>query len=299
MTEHNSEALAYFISLLEQDPADTGEYSVRKWDQRARLWKKEREKNRKNDERVASACAYLDGKGLLQEDFDIADIGCGPGRFAAAFARRVRRVVGLDISSEMTSQGMEYIHSQGLTNARLYTCDFQTLDIEKEGFRSAFDLVFASMTPALHSMDGLRKAMEMSRAWCCCVTHLNGTNDLRDQIAEEVFGKKPSHQWTGRWFYSLFNVLFLSGYNPETSYESRHQERWIHPDEEYVEYITEHMLPKNEITKENTEKILDWLKAHENQDGLVCEMTDHSYGRILWDVRAQKERPHYHTGKEI
>ncbi len=289
----NAKDLEYFISLQESRPADAPDHSAQKWNQRAEFWKKERTNNRKGDERVISAITYLEQRGLLQENYDVVDIGCGPGRFAAAFAKRVHKVVGLDISEKMVAHGMEYIHNEGLTNAILRTCDFQTLDIEKEGYKGAFDLVFSSMTPAIHGMNGLMKSMEMSRGWCCNITHLSGHNHLRNQILQEVFGRKVSHQWTGRWFYSLFNVLFLLGYNPETSYETRHQEILVYPDEEYVDFIMEHMLPSEEITKDNAIKILAWLEAHTNEEGLVQEIIDSSYGRILWDVRSKTERPDY------
>ncbi len=286
----NAGELAYFLSLQESRLADTPNYSAQKWDQRAEFWKKERINNRKGDERVVSAVTYLAQKGLLRENFDIADIGCGPGRFAAAFAKRVHHVVGLDISEKMVAHGMEHIQKEELTNVILRTCDFQAMDIEKEGYKGAFDLVFSSMTPAVHDMNSLTKSMEMSRGWCCHITHLNGRNFLRERIMQEVFGKKASQQWTGRWFYCLFNILFLMGYEPETSYESRHQELWVEPDEEYADFVMEHMLPTEENTKENAKKILSWLQAHVNEDGKIQEITDSSYGRILWDVRRKTER---------
>lgn len=289
----NAADLAYFISMQESKPADAPDHSAKKWNKRAEFWKKEQDSNRKGDERVISALNYLEQRGLLKQNYDIVDIGCGPGRFAAAFAKRVHKVVGLDISEKMVAHGMEYIHNEGLENAVLHVCDFQALDIEKEGYKRAFDLVFSSMTPAIHGMNGLMKSMEMSRAWCCNITHLSGRNYLREQIMQEVFGKKISHQWTGRWFYSLFNVLFLLGYSPETSYENRHQESWISPDEQYVEFLMEHMLPEEEITAEHAAKIQAWLQVHTNEDGFVQEITDSSYGRILWDVRNKTERPDY------
>ena len=107
MTEKNNEkALSYFISLHEPRPTDSQEFSPQKWDQRAEFWKKERIKKRKGDERVVSAVSYLEEKGLLQKHFDVADIGCGPGRFVAAFARRVHQAVGLDISEKMIAHGI-------------------------------------------------------------------------------------------------------------------------------------------------------------------------------------------------
>lgn len=297
MTEKNKankNALSYFISLHEPRPDDSQEFSPQRWDQRAEFWKKERIKKRKGDERVISDISYLEEKGLLQKHFDVADIGCGPGRFVAAFARRVHRAVGLDISEKMIAHGMEYLKEEQLTNASLHTCDFQSLDLDKEGYRKAFDLVFSSMTPALRGMDNLKKSMEMSRGWCCHVTHLSGRNYLREQILWELFGKKPVSPWNGQSFYALFNILFLSGYNPETTYESRRQEIWVTPDEEYVDFLMEHMLPQEEITKAHAKQIRSWLQRHQNQEGQLLEISETTYGRLLWDVRNPMERPDYH-----
>lgn len=290
----NQQDLSYFISLQEPQPADHQEFSSRKWDQRAECWKKERSQKRKGDERVTNAVSYLEQRGLLQKHFDVADIGCGPGRFVAAFAHRVHHVVGLDISEKMIAHGTEYLEQEQLTNAILRTCDFQTLDIDKEQYRGAFDLVFSSMTPALRGIDNLKKSIAMSRGWCCHITHLSGRNYLREQILQEVFGKQPVSPWNGQWFYALFNILFLSGYHPETSYENRHQEIWVRPDEEYVDFLMEHMLPQEEITKAHAEKILIWLQKHQNQEGLILETSDSTYGKLLWDVRNPVERPAYH-----
>ncbi|MBE6008227.1 MAG: methyltransferase domain-containing protein [Lachnospiraceae bacterium] len=289
----NAQDLAYFFSLQDTPHTDNPSRTAKKWDQRAELWKKKHKSTPKNDDRVISAITYLENKGLLQENFEIVDIGCGPGRFAAAFAKRVHRVVGLDISEKMVAHGMEYISDEGIKNAILRTCDFQSMDLEKEGYKGAFDLVFSSMTPAIHGIDGLTKSIQMSRGWCCNITHLGGYNLLREQIMQEVFGRKASPQWTGRWFYSLFNVLFLMGYYPETSYENRLQETLIAPDEEYVDFLMEQMLPTEEHSEANAKKIMEWLNAHVNEDGLIKEVTESSYGRILWDVRNKTERPDY------
>ncbi len=289
----NATDLAYFISLQEKQPEDVLEFSSEKWDQRAEFWKKERMQKKKGDERVISAISYLEERGLLQKQFDVVDIGCGPGRFATAFAHRVHQVVGLDFSEKMVAHGMEYLKQEHVTNATLRTCDFDTLDIDKEGYRGAFDVVFSSMTPALRGIENIKKSIEMSRGWCCHITHLSGRNYLREQILQEVFGKQPVCQWTGQWFYALFNILFLSGYNPETSYETRHQEIWVQPDEKYVDFLMEHMLPQKEITTANAKKIQTWLQAHQNQDGKILDVRDTTYGRLLWDVRNPVKRPAY------
>ena len=291
----NAQDLAYFIAMQEARLANTPDHSAAKWNQRAESWKRERNHQRKGDDRVISAVSYLEQRGILHPGCDVVDIGCGPGRFAAAFAQKAHRVVGLDLSEKMVEHGMEHIREKGLTNATLYTCDFQTLDIDKEGYQGAFDLVFASMTPAIHGMKGLQKSMEMSRGWCCNITHLGGSNSLRSQILRDVFGKTPAAQWTGRWFYSLFNVLFLMGYQPETSYDTHSRETWIPADEEYARSVMDHLLPMEAQNEENAAKILAWLQAHQNEEGLVQEVTEVTYGRILWDVRNRVDRPDYRS----
>ena len=289
----NLEDFNYFAQMQEDPLPDSPVHTAKMWDRRAEAWKKERITQRKGDERVLNAVRILEQRGILNERCDVVDIGCGPGRFAAAFAKKAHSVLGLDLSEKMVEHGMEHIRTQGLKNAALRVCDFQTLDIKGAGYQGAFDLVFSSMTPAVHGIDGLIKSMEMSRAWCCNVTHLSRNNHLKEQILLEVFGRKPPRQWNGRWFYSLFNVLFLMGYSPETSYETRHQELVVTPDEEFAAYTMEHMLPETEQTAENARKILEWLKAHADADGHLLEITESGCSTILWDVREKTERPEY------
>ena len=248
--------LAYFISLMEKET----EPSPNIWDRRARSWAHERKNNRKTDERLEKDFLFLENHGLLKKDFSVADIGCGPGRFAAAFASRVRFVTALDISGEMIAQGKEYAKSLGLTNLQFHLCDFDTLDLKKEGFKRAFDLVFVSLTPAVRSHIQLLKAMEMSRGRCCCISHLYRKNRLMEQ---------------------------LMGYKPETSYEPRHSEKQIVPDEEYLDFLMEKMFLPDDRTAANRNTVMTWLTDHTETDGTITEITDSCYGRLLWEVTNQ------------
>ncbi|WP_225769937.1 class I SAM-dependent methyltransferase [Inquilinus sp. Marseille-Q2685] len=55
--------------------------------------------------------------GLLGPDRTVLDLGCGIGRFAAALAGRVRRVVGLDISARMVAEARR--RCAGLANVEI------------------------------------------------------------------------------------------------------------------------------------------------------------------------------------
>lgn len=282
-----SEDLARFVAMQESQPASRPDHSARKWDQRAEAWEKERREKRKGEARVRSAVAYLEGRGLLQPDFQVADIGCGPGRFAVAFARRVGFVTGFDLSPRMIHYGMEYARREGVNNLALRAQDFQALDVEAEGLIGAFDLVFSSLTPAIHGQAGLDKVMAMSRAYCCNITHLYHRNSICQQLQRELFHLPASSPWGGRWFYSLFNLLLLRGYLPETSYDRQLEERRIAPSGDYAAMLLERVLPPEERTAENQARILAWLQAHIDGEGMLTETSDACYGRILWDVRAR------------
>lgn len=277
--------LAYFAAMQESQPKDRPDHSAKKWDQRAEAWEKERREKQKGDARVRSAVAYLEEQGLLQPDFHVADVGCGPGRFAVAFARRVRWVTGFDLSPRMIHYGLEYARREGVANLTLQALDFQTLEVEAAGLRRAFDLVFSSLTPAVHGQAGLEKMMDMSRAYCCNITHLYHRNSICRQLQEEVFGIPPVSPWGGRWFYSLFNLLLLRGYLPQTSYDRQLEVRRFVPSQDYAAMLLERVLPPAERTEKNQARIFAWLQAHTDGEGMLTETSEACYGRILWDVR--------------
>ena len=277
--------LAYFAAMQESQPKDRPDHSAKKWDQRAEAWEKERREKQKGDARVRSAVAYLEEQGLLRPDFQVADVGCGPGRFAVAFARRVRWVTGFDLSPRMIHYGLEYARREGVANLTLQALDFQTLDVEGAGLRRAFDLVFSSLTPAVHGQAGLEKMMDMSRAYCCNITHLYHRNSICRQLQEEVFGIPPVSPWGGRWFYSLFNLLLLRGYLPQTSYDRQLEARRFVPSQDYAAMLLERVLPPAERTEKNQARIFAWLQEHTDGEGMLTETSEACYGRILWDVR--------------
>ena len=277
--------LAYFAAMQESQPKDRPDHSAKKWDQRAEAWEKERREKQKGEARVRSAVAYLEEQGLLRPDFQVADVGCGPGRFAVAFARRVRWVAGFDLSPRMIHYGLEYARREGVANLTLQALDFQTLEVEAAGLRRAFDLVFSSLTPAVHGQAGLEKMMDMSRAYCCNITHLYHRNSICRQLQEEVFGIPPVSPWGGRWFYSLFNLLLLRGYLPQTSYDRQLEARRFVPSQDYAAMLLERVLPPAERTEKNQARILAWLQAHTDGEGMLTETSEACYGRILWDVR--------------
>ena len=292
--QNNRKAFEEFSKLHKEFVTYSPEEIEKKWNNRADYWERERKNNRKSDFRMKNAVNLLVEKGILDESASLCDIGCGPGKFASEFGKVCKSVTGLDISPKMVSYGMEHIKREGLTNVQLKTCDFENMDVKEEGYYKAFDIVFASFTPAIHDLNTLIKAMEMSKGYCCLSSHIDDCYPLRSRIMEEVFGRELKPRWTGKSFYAIFNELFLMGYNPETSYNTRTQQNEIVPDMEYVEYIMEHMLEEDEQTAENGEKILNWLKNNCDDQGKIVDNSSYTYGTIIWDTRNKANRSQYY-----
>ncbi|MEG2174783.1 MAG: class I SAM-dependent methyltransferase, partial [Oscillospiraceae bacterium] len=211
---------AYFQEIWEYKQPNGFQHSVELWDKRADVWAKELAHDgsfrQDVDDRVARVAAYLRGHGLLGPRSSVIDIGCGPGRFVVEFAKTAERAQGLDLSPRMAEIAGEYAQSVGVKNASFFFGDFKKMNVEEQGLKKQFDLVFTSITPAISTVESLRKLMEMSCGHCfnsCCI---EWWDELEEKVAQQVFAQqnKPRPYWGRRWFYSLFNFLWLEGYFP-------------------------------------------------------------------------------------
>ena len=190
------------------------------WDRRAGDWdKKYREESEKelHEVRVRDTAEWLRRRGLLGPDQDVADVGCGPGRFVAEFARTAHSVMGTDISPKMTDFGAAYCRELGLTNVSFRPVDFRHADIAALGWEGKFDLAYSSITPAVSGLQGLDNLIAMSRAWCFNASFVYSDNATHAAILGELFGREPRRNKTSHshWFYELFSLLWFRGYYPE------------------------------------------------------------------------------------
>ncbi len=261
-------------------------YSSQHWDDRADAWEKVRldKGTRKDDDRINDTVNFLLERGLLHPNFKVADIGCGPGRFAVAFAKHAEQVIGFDISEKMIQYGKEHAERHDCKNVKLLCCDFNSLDLNKDNYNKAFDLVFSSLTPAIHDEESLKKSIAMSKGYCCNITHISGSSQLEMQISRELFHRESPPRWNDSWFCQLSDMLKQLGYEPELSYYHRHQEKHIRPDEAYLDLLIERLLHENENSEKARSLIGQWLENHKDPEGLILDIRDVCYGRTVWSV---------------
>jgi SAM-dependent methyltransferase len=229
----------------------------------------------------------------LTREQDVIDIGCGPGRFVAQFAQSAHHVVGTDLSSRMLQYGAEYARELGVTNTSYIESDFKKADLDALGWRKRFDLVFSSITPAISGRAGLEQMMAMSRGWCFNSCFVHSRDTLQEKMAQELLGKTKEDGWNGHWhwFYALFNLLWLRGYYPETSYYTEQEEERLPADHKTAADLAARLAGDfGQEVSELEGAIFSYLSAHADEDGFVTRCRETTYGWILWNVNDRTER---------
>ncbi|MBS1207869.1 MAG: PfkB-family carbohydrate kinase [Proteobacteria bacterium] len=95
----------------------------------------------------------------------ILDLGCGTGIHALPMAELAGRVVAIDLSPEM----LVPLRALAPPNLEIHALDWAESDLDARGWRGAFDLVWAIMTPAVGAPALLAKMEAASRGLCCAM----------------------------------------------------------------------------------------------------------------------------------
>jgi len=243
------------------------------WDLRAQEFNSriDSERNIKDIERVIR---YLRDKGALQDESSVLDIGCGPGKYALAFAKEVKKVTGTDISDKMIAFAQENAKKRDLKNVEFVLASWPEVELPDMGWEKSFELVFAAFCPGIDSGDALRKMIEASRKHC----FLSGFVTRKDQVLDalkEYLGIQ-SKSW-GNQIYFSFNLLWQWGYYPEIVYQDR---SWTN------EYDIEEMADILSIRLNNQasrEDIIEYLKTI-SISGRIREQSTSKVAWLYWQV---------------
>ncbi|ACL03146.1 Methyltransferase type 11 [Desulfatibacillum aliphaticivorans] len=232
--------------------------------------------------RVEQITGFLTQEGLLNSQARILDVGSGPGTFAFPFAPLANEVIAVDGSEEMCSILNQKAQEKGLQNVKAFQRLWKDVDIEKEGWTRAFDLVFASMTPAINGREALEKMIQASRGHCCLVISTGAGKSLTRQALWKRFFQEDL-QVNKDNFLHIFNLLSVIGYLPSIRYC---QTSWAReqPVDKAVDALCRSFWMYMDITPEVKKNISAFVEE-KTENGFFKEEIKSSLAVITWSCR--------------
>lgn len=103
---------------------------------------------------------WVESHGVSFENYSLLDIGCGTGAFAIPLALKKAHITALDISPDM-------LHAVHTKSTELNVNEYVTLqqaDWSTCAPQKAFDIVLASMTPAISSQRDIETMIEATKS---------------------------------------------------------------------------------------------------------------------------------------
>ena len=226
------------------------------------------------------AIRLISEQAMIRTGDRVLDIGCGGGRFSFAMEGLGATVLGTDFSPKMIEQ-CEKTKAELQSTAEFCVCDWNTVNLKKEGWAQAFDLVLANMTPAIGSAETFLKLSEASRNWCLLVKPVKRKNSVHDRLTD-LLGLEAENKSLDESLAYAFSILWHQGFRPGVEYEDQIWEKEI-PLKAAIADYTLRLRSWYELTEVQEEQITLFL--HEiATDNMIRETVHTTIAAIYWKV---------------
>lgn len=204
------------------------------WDARAGHFNRSQQKDR--SELVDKVMAILQERNLLS-GVNLLDIGGGSGRYAVPFAAHADHVTITDVSAKMLELARYNAQEAGLNNLTYAKMEWTGADLAALEWRKRFDLVFASMCPAIRCPEGFYRMLEASKGFCLINQFIESTDSLGAYLTQALDSSRSYEPHNDRdMVQAVFNLLWLEGYEPEIGYLRQQEVVPITVEEAVAEY---------------------------------------------------------------
>ena len=241
-----------FEKIMQRDDKEEKEEDLEKiWDDKSEWFFKRTEKKQENfSDRLIFK--IVKEKKLLNENSKVLDIGCGTGRHLLEFSKITSHITGTDISSRILDYAKEKL--KNVNEAKFIHGNWmKNFTKEKE-----FDLVFASMTPAISKIEHINRMCLISKNYCMMERFVYYRDPVREEI-EKMLGRKLNklHSNHKEYTYGLWNIVWSLGYFPEI-----YLDKYISETEKTVIDYMEQII----CTDDEENKIIEFLKGKERKN---------------------------------
>ena len=235
-------------------------------------------------ERVKKVIRWLRQQGIAISDMRILDIGAGTGSFAIPFTQQGGRVTALEPAEELVKIMKENMKNEGVEELFIISEKWEDISPDKEGMKGQFDLVFASLTPAVYDKETLGKMNACSKEWCfLCEFAGRRRNRVQEELWFKIFNEHMPLQ-EHNILYPL-NYLYSLGYSPSLKLWREYWMEEILEDEAAANLVNLFSL-YTEVTSGIKTKIADYL-SKKVRKGFLSEEYQSLVGMIAWNVNEQ------------
>ncbi len=248
------------------------------WDKRAGHFDKKVD-GKEGSQRVETVMDFLEAEKVFSPEMSIIDVGCGQGTITLQLAGRAAKVYALDPSEKMLQLLSAKVQQKGLTNVSAIQARWQDVSLEEYGWREAFDLAFASMSPGVNDAENLIKLMDSSRKYCYLSTFAGRKDRPRDELWEIITGQ-PFDPGDLDIIYPL-NLLYTWGYRPSLRFYRHNRSDWA-PLEEAAENLLQYLHVATDHDERAREIVYNYV-ADRLEDSLFFHERDIYHGMMIWD----------------
>ena len=146
------------------------------WNKRARSFPGHRD----GDTYQAKVLEIIEKNGVSFDGLTVLDLGCGSGAYSIRLAKKAKILTALDISDGMLENLKKSAEENGIKNIEYINADWSEYFPDKK-----FDIIFASLTPALKDENSVEKVINYSKKWFINIVFASPmTNDLLQGLFE-------------------------------------------------------------------------------------------------------------------
>jgi SAM-dependent methyltransferase len=279
----NSRYWAEFWQQAASPAKNRGPMQAGFWNNMAGRFGQDRSAERE-DARLKIVLDLIGKTGLDLKGAEVLDIGAGTGALAIPLAKNGANVTALDFSEEMLKKLEMRAQAENIQTIHTLFRSWDEIDLDAEGFRKKFDLVIASMTPAVRCPDTFNRMLDASKGICYYSGWVNRQWDpayyeLYRLLFNDEF-REGSHG-----FYLPFMYLYMNGLRPTVSLR---QDVWKGNEtvEEMVDTVAGFFSTTKEIDEAMKARMRDYFQAR-STDGRYCSKTLATTGMMVWDMREQ------------
>ena len=252
------------------------------WNRMAAEYGREAMRDSSRERETEGLVSTLEDRGLLRAGYRVLDIGCGAGGKAIAFAKRGAEVVALDFSEKMLERLRASVPAELAGGIQPVEADWEEVDLKKHGLEGSFDLVFASMTPAVQTPESFLKLHRASRRGC----YFRGWAGRRkDFLLAELWRhlrNEPMPPMCGD-IVVAFNLLYAMGLSPSIEFDEVAWEKH-EPVERASEFLMTFFADVTDLGDDELGKLVDGYLMSVARDGQVVRRTAGRTGTMIWEV---------------